>query len=1064
MAPKVEYRKPPIVGSQSVPAERPWKKLVIRPEPEKRRRKLIIDLDDEESMENANLLPEESGSDSDQRVDCDLGKENASEDSEEESSRSMERCRRHTSSGGLEHKNLRKEIGESSKLEKPSDVKAVAEEEREDEEGWIRTQQSMERCHRHTSSGGLEHKNRRKEIGESSKLKKPSDGKAIAEDESEDGEGWHNPKKKKKKKKRTLVTRPRIQKRPPESKSNQRASKRPRASQNCFTDSNYIWCDWVVEEGKDAKMGENNSMDELRIQTTDSATMAEKRAQESEKMSPGAKQSSHTLSPMRQEQDREATIAEKSSESEKMSHGAKQSSLSLTPLKQEQEKEKRQHTVDKKMKKPLKCHQCQKSNRKIVVPCTNCKEKVYCIHCIKQWYPEYDEEEVADTCPYCRGNCNCNVCLHAPSTLKTTKREITDQERIRHLSYLINQLYPHLEHIVREQMDEIAIDLDTKGEQIKVHQAAYFSEERVYCDHCSTSIIDLHRSCRNCSYELCLRCSQEIRAGQVPGSSRKSIPVYTDRGIDYMHGGDPLPKTCPAQTLNSIDEIPLESFTTGDGIIVCPPKEHGGCGNGKLELSHLLPLGWMNTLWKRIHAVIRSCKAMDIMAHPIVSNGAKSRPCWAEGSKDSILYSPNSKETLNEEELMHFRRHWANGEPIIVRAALEQGTGLSWEPKVMLRALFEQKDLKMSDVKTIDCLSGCEVEIDARKFFKGYVEGRQYENCWPEMLKLKDWPPSDRFEDLLPRHCNEFNCALPFQEYTDPRAGILNIATKLPPTIIKPDLGPKTYIAYGTAQELGRGDSVTKLHLDMSDAVNILTHTAEVALTDEQTRAIEQLKERHRAQDETESMSQTVEDRGLGVFSVSGGRDIPRLGKKRVFTESKQDDHEHMSCTASAGSEDGGALWDIFRREDVPKLNEYLRKHSREFRHTFCAPVEEVVHPILDQCFYLSNEHKLRLKEEYGVVPWTFMQKLGEAVFIPAGCPHQVRNLKSCTKVAADFVSPENLHECLKLAEEFRKLPINHRAREDKLEVKKMILHAVNQTVEDLEKFFEDDKDLFLLR
>jgi hypothetical protein len=29
-----------------------------------------------------------------------------------------------------------------------------------------------------------------------------------------------------------------------------------------------------------------------------------------------------------------------------------------------------------------------------------------------------------------------------------------------------------------------------------------------------------------------------------------------------------------------------------------------------------------------------------------------------------------------------------------------------------------------------------------------------------------------------------------------------------------------------------------------------------------------------------------------------------------------------------------------------------------------------------------------------GVEPWTFEQYLGEAVFIPAGCPHQVRNRK----------------------------------------------------------------------
>ena len=35
-----------------------------------------------------------------------------------------------------------------------------------------------------------------------------------------------------------------------------------------------------------------------------------------------------------------------------------------------------------------------------------------------------------------------------------------------------------------------------------------------------------------------------------------------------------------------------------------------------------------------------------------------------------------------------------------------------------------------------------------------------------------------------------------------------------------------------------------------------------------------------------------------------------------------------------------------------------------------------------------------------GVEPWTFVQKLGEAVFIPAGCPHQVRNLKVCKSIA----------------------------------------------------------------
>ncbi|KAL9156167.1 hypothetical protein ABFS82_09G055800 [Erythranthe guttata] len=97
-------------------------------------------------------------------------------------------------------------------------------------------------------------------------------------------------------------------------------------------------------------------------------------------------------------------------------------------------------------------------------------------------------------------------------------------------------------------------------------------------------------------------------------------------------------------------------------------------------------------------------------------------------------------------------------------------------------------------------------------------------------------------------------------------------------------------------------------------------------------------------------------------------------------------------------------------------------------------------------------EHKRKLKEEYGIEPWTFVQRLGDAVLVPAGCPHQARNLKSCTSISIDFVSAESVGQCIRLSTEYRRLPKYHSFKEDKLQVKGLVLSAVCQAVQYLDK------------
>jgi len=107
----------------------------------------------------------------------------------------------------------------------------------------------------------------------------------------------------------------------------------------------------------------------------------------------------------------------------------------------------------------------------------------------------------------------------------------------------------------------------------------------------------------------------------------------------------------------------------------------------------------------------------------------------------------------------------------------------------------------------------------------------------------------------------------------------------------------------------------------------------------------------------------------------------------------------------------GVAAWDLFRTEDADRLRRFLkRRFGANGQHD----------PILSQQYYLDAALRKELFDDHGIKSHRVYQRPGEAVFIPAGCAHQVANLADAIKVSVDFVSTNNIARCEKLTGEFR--------------------------------------------
>ncbi|KAJ0046966.1 hypothetical protein Pint_05043 [Pistacia integerrima] len=134
----------------------------------------------------------------------------------------------------------------------------------------------------------------------------------------------------------------------------------------------------------------------------------------------------------------------------------------------------------------LMCHQCLRSDRNGVVICSSCKRKRYCYQCVAKWYPEKTREDIELACPFCRGNCNCRVCLKEDLAVVAECKEADTNVELERLLYLLNKTLPLLRHIQQEQSIELGIEAKIRGMRLTeddIMRSILDDDDRVYWYH-----------------------------------------------------------------------------------------------------------------------------------------------------------------------------------------------------------------------------------------------------------------------------------------------------------------------------------------------------------------------------------------------------------------------------------------------------------------------------------------------------------------------------------------------------------------------------------------------------
>ena len=530
---------------------------------------------------------------------------------------------------------------------------------------------------------------------------------------------------------------------------------------------------------------------------------------------------------------------------------------------------------------------------------------------------------------------------------------------------------------------------------------------REICDVCDTSLFNLHWTCTHCGTCVCLECYKERRAG----ISRLKPKTKADK-----EERDHLFWLKCNQSKNHA--LMLTQMTTCDALMSLNRGLHKICDERNITQICGCTLRSKNCLKMESKRLIleNSPNKASEQELRLVMKQQRHKTKQAMARRLSLIENEKLNHTVKHTFTSNtqiltiiepsespdcyklFQNHWEKGKPVVVSNVTRKMNKYIWSPEYFSNRFGHEKHV------LVNCENGTLIHRVAMKhFWDGFLSVKKrlpLESEQKVVLKLKDWPTSDDFATLK-EHFEDIMSAVPLAAYTN-RDGKFNMARYLPNHFSRPDLGPKMYSAYSQMHPSKQGS--TNLHLDVSDAINVMVHVSKPI-------------DAHLAPNQY-----SIDAIHLALEAAGADTNDKNL----LFQKEKLP----------------GAIWHIFPAHQADDMRKVLYAVARENG----KPLGVNDDPIHDQNWFIDEKLRKRLREN-GVNSYTIIQYEGDAVFIPAGAPHQVLNVLDCIKVALDFVAPENITECLNLTDEFRILSTRHQNREDKLQIKNILYHTIKNLV-----------------